>query len=183
MKGMDYRKTFEQIVEHVRLQGYFVATDKEPSREVRMAHEKVALVAMRGTGYNGTRTSMDLPIAQEVIRAAESAAGPVIKLPTMGGAVPLEMIEQAQAAPPPDPMVERMKAAEVTKTESEAVKNYALDSYYDKALSLVLSGKAREAFNLSAEDDATRELYGRNTFGQSSSALCRVEERGLELAA
>jgi hypothetical protein len=42
----------------------------------------------------------------------------------------LEMIEQAQAAPPPDPMLERMKAAEVAnaeatvaKTESETVKN------------------------------------------------------------
>jgi hypothetical protein len=42
----------------------------------------------------------------------------------------LEMIEQAQAAPPPDPMLERMKAAEVAnaeatvaKTESETAKN------------------------------------------------------------
>jgi uncharacterized protein (DUF1501 family) len=60
----------------------------------------------------------------------------------------------------------------------EAVKNYALDSYYDKALSLVLSGKAREAFNLSAEDDATRELYGRNTFGQSCLLARRLVEAG-----
>src|SRR5690606_22251977 len=39
----------------------------------------------------------------------------------------------------------------------KAVESYALDEYYDKALSLVLSGKARDAFNLDAEDDATRE--------------------------
>jgi acetylornithine deacetylase/succinyl-diaminopimelate desuccinylase-like protein len=38
---------------------------------------------------------MDLPISQEVIRAAESARGQVVKLPTMGGSVPLEMIERA----------------------------------------------------------------------------------------
>ena len=37
---------------------------------------------------------MDLPIAQEVIAAVESARGPVVKLPTMGGSVPLEVIEQ-----------------------------------------------------------------------------------------
>ena len=37
---------------------------------------------------------MDLPISQEVIRVVESARGPVVKLPTMGGAVPLEMIER-----------------------------------------------------------------------------------------
>jgi len=33
-----------------------------------------------------------LPIAQAVIKAVESARGPVVKLPTMGGSVPLEMI-------------------------------------------------------------------------------------------
>ncbi len=44
-------------------------------------------------GYNAVRTPMDLPIAQEVIAAVESARGPVVKLPTMGGSVPLEMIE------------------------------------------------------------------------------------------
>ena len=47
-----------------------------------------------------------------------------------------------------------------------AVKSYALDQYYDKALSLVLSGRARDAFNLKAEKKETQERYGRNTFGQ-----------------
>jgi acetylornithine deacetylase/succinyl-diaminopimelate desuccinylase-like protein len=35
---------------------------------------------------------MDLPIAQEVIRAVESARGVVVKLPTMGGSLPLDAI-------------------------------------------------------------------------------------------
>jgi hypothetical protein len=57
----------------------------------------------------------------------------------------------------------------------QAVKSYALDTYYDKALSLVLSGRARDAFNLHAESHEMRERYGRNTFGQS----CRSRrERG-----
>jgi uncharacterized protein (DUF1501 family) len=59
-----------------------------------------------------------------------------------------------------------------------AVSKYALDEYYGKALSLVLSGKAREAFNLSAESDATRELYGKNTFGQSCLLARRLIEAG-----
>lgn len=59
-----------------------------------------------------------------------------------------------------------------------AVASYALDEYYDKALGLVLSGKAREAFNLAAEDDATREMYGRNTFGQSCLLARRLVEAG-----
>jgi acetylornithine deacetylase/succinyl-diaminopimelate desuccinylase-like protein len=82
------------VIEHIRKQGYFI-TDVDPSAVVRLAHPKVAKVTSREGGYNAVRTSMDLPISQEVIRAAESARGQVVKLPTMGGSVPLEMIERA----------------------------------------------------------------------------------------
>jgi acetylornithine deacetylase/succinyl-diaminopimelate desuccinylase-like protein len=44
-------------------------------------------------GYRAVRTSMDLPISQQVLRVAEAARGPVVKLPTMGGSVPLFAIE------------------------------------------------------------------------------------------
>ena len=37
---------------------------------------------------------MDLPISQEVIRAVESARGPAVKLPTMGGGLPLQEVER-----------------------------------------------------------------------------------------
>jgi len=50
-------------------------------------------------GYNAARTSMDLPISQLVLGTAESARGPVVKLPTMGGSVPLYMIEEVLHAP------------------------------------------------------------------------------------
>ena len=93
MKGMDYRETVARIADHVRAQGFFVV-DAEPSIDLRMVHEKVTRVIMRGGGDNATRTPMDLPIAQEVIGTVESARGPVVKLPTMGGAAPLEVIER-----------------------------------------------------------------------------------------
>jgi uncharacterized protein (DUF1501 family) len=64
------------------------------------------------------------------------------------------------------------------KSLDKAVSSYALDDYYDKALGLVLSGKAREAFNLAAENDATRDRYGRNTFGQSCLLARRLVEAG-----
>lgn len=60
----------------------------------------------------------------------------------------------------------------------KAVSSYALNSYYDKALSLVLSGKAREAFNLSAEPNEVRERYGKNPFGQSCLLARRLIEAG-----
>ncbi len=92
VKGMDRVKTVERVIEHIKQQGYFV-TDHEPSATERMAHEKVASVVLHEAGYNAVRTSMDLPISQEVIRTVESARGKVVRWPTMGGSVPLEKIE------------------------------------------------------------------------------------------
>ena len=63
-------------------------------------------------------------------------------------------------------------------TMEKAVGEYNLNEYYDRALTLVLSGRAREAFNLDAEKPATRALYGRNTFGQSLLLARRLVEAG-----
>ncbi|MDX1963665.1 MAG: DUF1501 domain-containing protein [Pirellulales bacterium] len=60
----------------------------------------------------------------------------------------------------------------------KAVKDYKLNSYYSRALDLVISGNAREAFRLDAETDATRDSYGRNTFGQSCLLARRLVEAG-----
>jgi acetylornithine deacetylase/succinyl-diaminopimelate desuccinylase-like protein len=97
VKGMDGATTGRQIIEHIRKQGYFVV-DHEPTAEERRAHPKVAMVTIPQTGV-GSRTRMDLPISQEVIRTVESARGPAVKLPTMGGGLPLEAIEGPLGAP------------------------------------------------------------------------------------
>ncbi len=60
----------------------------------------------------------------------------------------------------------------------KAVADYELDTYYDKALNLVISGRAREAFNLSSEGAETRAMYGKNTFGQSLLLARRLVEAG-----
>ncbi|HUJ33366.1 MAG TPA: M20/M25/M40 family metallo-hydrolase [Candidatus Acidoferrum sp.] len=93
VKGMDAQQTAERLIEHIRKQGFFVV-DHEPSADERRSHAKVAWVAVEPGGYNSVRTSMDLPISQEVIRTVESARGPAIKIPIMGGSVPLDMIER-----------------------------------------------------------------------------------------
>jgi uncharacterized protein (DUF1501 family) len=60
----------------------------------------------------------------------------------------------------------------------KAVADYNLDTYYDRALSLVLSGRAREAFDLSRESAKTKERYGKNTFGMSCLLARRLVEAG-----
>jgi acetylornithine deacetylase/succinyl-diaminopimelate desuccinylase-like protein len=92
VKGMDHRRIERLFIEHIRHQGYFVV-DHEPTAEERMSHAKVAKVIIEPGGYDSTRTSMDLPISREVIRTVESARGPVVKIPIMGGSVPLVAID------------------------------------------------------------------------------------------
>ena len=60
----------------------------------------------------------------------------------------------------------------------KAVADYKLDEYYERALGLVISGRAREAFAFDRESVAVRESYGRNTFGQSLLLARRLIEAG-----
>jgi hypothetical protein len=60
----------------------------------------------------------------------------------------------------------------------KAVAEYKLNAYYERALSLVLSGRAREAFDLHKEPAKVRDRYGRNTFGQSCLLARRLVEAG-----
>ena len=59
-----------------------------------------------------------------------------------------------------------------------AVEPLKLDEHYQQALDLVVSGRAREAFNLGAESEAMREKYGRTTFGDSCLLARRLVEAG-----
>ena len=93
VKGIDRETAVRRVIDHIRRQGYFVV-DSEPDAAVRLSKPKVAKVVVRPGGYEAARTSMDLPISQDIIRVVESARGPVIKLPTMGGGLPLDSVER-----------------------------------------------------------------------------------------
>jgi hypothetical protein len=60
----------------------------------------------------------------------------------------------------------------------KATQNYALDSYQQKAFDLILSGRARRAFDLDQEDPRTRDRYGRHVFGQGTLLARRLIEAG-----
>lgn len=60
----------------------------------------------------------------------------------------------------------------------KAVEQYNLDEYYQRALNLIVSGRARNAFDISQEPDKLRDRYGRNTFGQSCMLARRLIEAG-----
>jgi len=54
----------------------------------------------------------------------------------------------------------------------------AMDSYYQRAYALISSQHAREAFNLAAETDASKDEYGRSAIGQRLLLARRLVEAG-----
>ena len=60
----------------------------------------------------------------------------------------------------------------------KAVEQYNINEYYDRALNLIVSGRARDAFAIDREPEKVRDRYGRNTFGQSCLLARRLVEAG-----
>lgn len=60
----------------------------------------------------------------------------------------------------------------------KAVEDYNIDEFYSQALNLLVSGRARDAFDIDAESEKMRDSYGRNTFGQSCLLARRLVEAG-----
>lgn len=59
--------------------------------------------------------------------------------------------------------LDRMKRINNALAEDPAV---SFDTFYGKAVELITSKPAQEAFDISLEDEKTRDLYGRNDLGQ-----------------
>ncbi len=57
----------------------------------------------------------------------------------------------------------------------------AMDSFYERAYGLVSSPKAREAFNIAAEDNKLRDEYGRHAAGQRMLMARRLVEAGVRM--
>lgn len=91
--GNDYKRQQEKVVNHIKDQGYYV-TDSEPTDMERQIFPKIAKVKL-SNGYNAQRTSMSLPVVQQVMTAVRSTTSDqVVMIPTMGGSLPLFLFEQ-----------------------------------------------------------------------------------------
>ena len=66
-----------------------------------------------------------------------------------------------------------------TLEESDALDS--MDAFYQHAYKLISSQNAREAFNLGAESDATKDKYGRNAAGQRMLLARRLIEGGVRM--
>jgi acetylornithine deacetylase/succinyl-diaminopimelate desuccinylase-like protein len=94
VKGDDYRRQYQRLVDHIRKQG-FTVLDRPPTAAERTRFPRIALVKQRNGGYNAERTAMDLPVSRAVLAAVEGAfPGRTIALPTAGGSLPLSIISE-----------------------------------------------------------------------------------------
>ena len=94
VKGNDYKRQVERLIEHIRKQGYFI-TERDPTDAERAQYPLLARVHVRPGGYNADRTRMDLPISQSVIAAVQSTSlDKIVLLPTSGGSLPLSIITE-----------------------------------------------------------------------------------------
>ncbi len=91
VKGEDPQKKFDQIAGFIRKQGYYVI-DREPTMEERRVHPLIAKIVNEG-GYRASRTPMDLAVSKKVVEVVEGAAGPAVKMPTLGGTAPMYIFE------------------------------------------------------------------------------------------
>lgn len=99
VKGLDPSAMLDKVKAHIRDQGYFLVDGREPTEIERLQWPKVASFYSTESGYRAVRTSMDLPQSRVVIAALEGMGKPVVKMPTLGGSVPLAIIEDVVHVP------------------------------------------------------------------------------------
>ncbi|HMJ24652.1 MAG TPA: M20/M25/M40 family metallo-hydrolase [Pyrinomonadaceae bacterium] len=92
VKGNDYRRQAQRLIEHVRKLGFYVI-DRDPTDDERKQHPMIARLNIRSGGYNAERTRMDLPISLAAVMAVQATSTqPIVRLPTAGGSLPLSII-------------------------------------------------------------------------------------------
>ena len=88
----------EKVERHLRARGFHVV-HATPDAETRRAHANVVKVEWE-SGYPPSRLALDHPLAAAIERRLETATGEhFVKLPTLGGSVPLYLFHAKLGAP------------------------------------------------------------------------------------
>ncbi|MDD5542183.1 MAG: M20/M25/M40 family metallo-hydrolase [Acidobacteriia bacterium] len=104
--SIDFRLVPDQTPERVKKlveafiarQGFHIV-HRTPTTEERLRFPKTILLTW-GPGYPSARTSMELPGSKALIRAVDEAIeSPIIKMPTLGGSVPMYLFVDLLKAP------------------------------------------------------------------------------------
>ncbi len=93
VKNIQPEQQVERLIAHVRKQGYTVL-DREPTLNERLSLPRIARID-HDKGYPAAGTSMNLPVSRALVQVVDAAAGePAVKVPPMGGSVPMYIFEE-----------------------------------------------------------------------------------------
>ena len=88
----------ERVEAFLQKRGYHLVRSA-PDRDTLAAHPRVLRVEW-GSGYPPSRTPMELPLSRAVARIVQEAAGrPIVRLPTLGGSIPIYVFQEVLRAP------------------------------------------------------------------------------------
>jgi acetylornithine deacetylase/succinyl-diaminopimelate desuccinylase-like protein len=87
----------ELVETHLRRQGHHIVHEP-PDPATRLAHASVVLLEWE-EGYRAMRTPLELAASRAVLEVADAALGPVVRMPILGGSLPLYHFEEVLGAP------------------------------------------------------------------------------------
>ncbi len=89
VKNQRWDKVYRKLLDHIRAQGFTVLESPEAPLPDELRGRAVRVVDKGG--YDPAKTSLDLPVSQEIIAAIERAHGGerAVLMPTAGGSVPI----------------------------------------------------------------------------------------------
>jgi acetylornithine deacetylase/succinyl-diaminopimelate desuccinylase-like protein len=86
------------VEEHIRKQGFYIV-HQAPTMEERRTHARIIRLDW-DSGYPAARTAMDLPASRAVVAAiADTLGTPVLKVPMLGGSIPMYLFTDVLHAP------------------------------------------------------------------------------------
>ncbi|MEQ9403342.1 MAG: M20/M25/M40 family metallo-hydrolase [Cyclobacteriaceae bacterium] len=98
VKGCDPEKQKDLVEAHIKKQGYHIVRE-EPDQETRLKYPKIAMITRSG-GYPAARTSMDVPVVQQVVKRTKEITGDdLVLLPSLGGSLPLYLFTDVLQKP------------------------------------------------------------------------------------
>jgi acetylornithine deacetylase/succinyl-diaminopimelate desuccinylase-like protein len=87
-----------KVEAHFRKLGYTIVHEP-PDLETRRLKPRLLLLQW-GSGYPAARTSLDEPVARALLTVLDEASGqPVVRMPTLGGSVPMHLFATAARVP------------------------------------------------------------------------------------
>ncbi len=86
-----------KVEKHLLANGWTIVRD-DPDPGKRMTSEKIVRVRW-GSGYPPSRTPLDLPLSKEIAALMTRAGHEPVRLPTMGGSVPIHLFQQPDDTP------------------------------------------------------------------------------------